>query len=498
LAAHDKNKPENVTLPSAPIDKHLTENLNNLNNQFETTENEIIQANSEVSTNAIKINSAEKILDKLSNFEIQFEQFKKHISSDLSTFEIPFDSIVKLDIQKKPLREKVELLKAKRKEAENLIDSDEAESLTLKRTHIQNQIDNLQSELDEPSKQYEEYQTNLRSWEYQRTEIVGDVKRVGAILYFEKQIDELKKLPSLSKTVRIERLNIVEEIFLKIESLASVYRELYSPVQAFSSENRISNDGFDLKFDVSIIDQGLEQHFFDWIARNVTGSFYGSEEGLKTLKKIIDQHNFNNWIGVKSFLNELLDHLEFDKRQNAKAPMHVKTQLRKEKESSSFYDYLFSLDYLRPRYVLKLDDKELSQLSPGERGSLLLIFYLLVDKARIPLIIDQPEENLDNQTVYRHVVNAIKQAKNRRQVIIVTHNPNLAVVCDAEQIICCSIDKKNGNRMTYKSGSIENPYINQQIVDILEGTKPAFTNRRKKYAPFQEPSTILENNNNAS
>ena len=72
---------------------------------------------------------------------------------------------------------------------------------------------------------------------------------------------------------------------------------------------------------------------------------------------------------------------------------------------------------------------------------MLLIFYLLVDNDDIPLIIDQPEENLDNQTVYKLLVPSIKEAKNRRQIIIVTHNPNLAVVCDAEQIIHASIDK---------------------------------------------------------
>ena len=64
---------------------------------------------------------------------------------------------------------------------------------------------------------------------------------------------------------------------------------------------------------------------------------------------------------------------------------------------------------------------------------------------------------------------------------MITHNPNLAVVCDAEQIICCSINKHEGNRLSYKSGAIENLEINKAIVDILEGTRPAFDNRTLKY-----------------
>jgi ABC-type cobalamin/Fe3+-siderophores transport system ATPase subunit len=151
------------------------------------------------------------------------------------------------------------------------------------------------------------------------------------------------------------------------------------------------------------------------------------------------------------------------------------------KDVHAFYNFLFSLDYLVPRYTLKLGEIELSQLSPGEKGALLLIFYLLIDKNDIPLVMDQPEENLDNESVYKLLVQYIKEAKKRRQIIIVTHNPNLAVVCDAEQVIYAKIDKANRNIVSYKSGSIENTEINRKIVDVLEGTMPAFRNRESKY-----------------
>ncbi len=119
-------------------------------------------------------------------------------------------------------------------------------------------------------------------------------------------------------------------------------------------------------------------------------------------------------------------------------------------------------------------------MSPGQRGLLLLVFYLLVDKNDIPLVIDQPEENLDNQTIFRVLVKCIKIAKQRRQVIMVTHNPNLAVVCDAEQIIYADCDKAN-KYFTYVSGAIESPDIRSLVITILEGTQPAFVNRQKKY-----------------
>ena len=105
---------------------------------------------------------------------------------------------------------------------------------------------------------------------------------------------------------------------------------------------------------------------------------------------------------------------------------------------------------------------------------------MALSKNKTPLIIDQPEDNLDNQSVYSKLVPCICRAKQKRQVIIVTHNPNIAVACDAEQIIYCTMDKNNFE-ITYDSGAIENPVIKEKVVDVLEGTLPAFNLRRYKY-----------------
>ncbi|QEL16755.1 hypothetical protein PX52LOC_03724 [Limnoglobus roseus] len=64
---------------------------------------------------------------------------------------------------------------------------------------------------------------------------------------------------------------------------------------------------------------------------------------------------------------------------------------------------------------------------------------------------------------------------------MVTHNPNLAVACDAEQIVCAWIEPKDGHRVKYVAGSIENPEINRTVLNVLEGTRPAFDNREAKY-----------------
>ena len=84
----------------------------------------------------------------------------------------------------------------------------------------------------------------------------------------------------------------------------------------------------------------------------------------------------------------------------------------------------------------------------------------MLDRRDMPLSVDQPEDNVDNKSVYEILVKFLKRAKKRRQIVIVTHDPNLAVVADSEQIIHVTIDRKNQNDFDYFVGSIENPQIN--------------------------------------
>ena len=145
-----------------------------------------------------------------------------------------------------------------------------------------------------------------------------------------------------------------------------------------------------------------------------------------------------------------------------------------------FSEKLYGLSFLDARYSLRLYNKPLYELSPGERGSLLLVFYLLLDARDIPLILDQPEDNLDNESVAKILVPFIKEAKKRRQIIIITHNSNLAVVSDAEQVIRVKIDKKNNNMFSFESGSLESNIITD-VINVLEGTRASFNIRNNKY-----------------
>lgn len=231
---------------------------------------------------------------------------------------------------------------------------------------------------------------------------------------------------------------------------------------------------YDIKIDSSFyLNSNFYSDFLNFINQRKSGCFLGEEKGGNKIKSIVEDSGFSNENKIEILLTNIIDSLE---ENNTK----ISEQVNNDK-LNSFYDYVFSLDYLKPKYELKLGGKVLGQLSPGERGALLLIFYFMIDKEEIPLVIDQPEDNLDNESVYNMLSKFIKQAKKKRQIVMVTHNPNLAVGADAEQIIHVCIDKTNKNEFSFVSGSIENPEINKSIVKILEGTKPAFDKRKLKY-----------------
>jgi hypothetical protein len=148
-------------------------------------------------------------------------------------------------------------------------------------------------------------------------------------------------------------------------------------------------------------------------------------------------------------------------------------------------DWLFSTAHIQIVYGLEYDGTAIEQLSPGTRGIVLLLLYLGVDKAdRRPLLIDQPEENLDPQSVFQDLVPHFREARKRRQVIIVTHNANLVVNTDAEQVIVASSQPSESGTLptiSYASGSLENPKIRHAVCDILEGGERAFLERERRY-----------------
>ncbi len=481
LNAHLKNKPSECLRPDpTESSSSLVVELNQKQVEEQSLSAEMARQGRGLEDAQKRKALAEKVISQSDLIESKYKQSISKIKQAVFDLGLNINDIFSFYLDKKPIEDALSAIDESIEKIQIELNPENKNGLMGVRHKIRLRIEEISESIDEPNKKYQKYLEEIESWNGIHSAIMGDEKKVGSISYLEFGLTEIRNIPEKNKNLEEQRDSLVKNIFSKIKGLADIYIEFYMPVQDFIRNNPFGDEEFNIVFDVSITNVAFKERFFKYINRGRAGTFFGVEESEGQIAKIFDQYNFNDADDVGEFTRKILTSLKSDCRDERKQPVSVFSQV-KDSKVFEIYKFIFSLDYLSPRYSLKLNNKSLDQLSPGERGTLLFIFYFMIDKDDRPLVIDQPEENLDNQTIYKVLVPCIKHAKKNRQILLVTHNPNLAVVCDAEQVIVASIDKTNGNAVKYDSGSIENPEINEKIINILEGTRPAFDNRDSKY-----------------
>ena len=122
--------------------------------------------------------------------------------------------------------------------------------------------------------------------------------------------------------------------------------------------------------------------------------------------------------------------------------------------------------------------KDASELSRGQKCTALL--PLLLARRRTPLVIDQPEDNSDNNFIFRTVVETIRRLKHTRQMVFITHNANIPVLAEADLVIVMGSDGRTGR--VDKAGTLDE--CQKEIIDLLEGGREAFEQRRQRYERF--------------
>ncbi|MHA6973637.1 TrlF family AAA-like ATPase [Levilactobacillus brevis] len=153
-------------------------------------------------------------------------------------------------------------------------------------------------------------------------------------------------------------------------------------------------------------------------------------------------------------------------------------------------------------YILKYEGDYFSQMSQGKKAFVILTLILEFSQDKKPVIIDQPEDSLDNRSIYLELTKYLKSKKRERQIILVTHNPNVVVGADAENVIVANQNSsetpnKNGIQFSYVNGPLENTFsdstsktvleskgIREHVIEILEGGKEAFKERENKYTSY--------------
>ncbi|HHY70623.1 MAG TPA: AAA family ATPase, partial [Thermoanaerobacterales bacterium] len=119
----------------------------------------------------------------------------------------------------------------------------------------------------------------------------------------------------------------------------------------------------------------------------------------------------------------------------------------------------------------------MSQHSIGQRASALILFILNQEENDL-IMIDQPEDDLDNQVIYDELIKNIKERKDNIQFIFATHNANIPVLGDAEQVLACYYKDE---KIKIRSGSIDKKEIQNRIIKIMEGGEDAFRRRNEIY-----------------
>ncbi|MCC8991995.1 MAG: hypothetical protein LM514_05350 [Streptococcus sp.] len=485
LDAHTATRPADVPKPDVDPaalqqSKEATGELEKKQAELKALETEIASLRANDLAAAKKHSTAEKLAGKLNNLKSHIEAFLAEAKLEFDELGIAASDVVTFETDSTTIIALLKSLIAERAAISLKLSVEKIDGPEFKRKAVVAAIDNLQTQLSAPQRAYQTYLQLLKDWEAGKAKIIGNDNALGSIKYLQKQLTDLDDLPAHLKKLRKQRDRKLLEIFREKQKLRAYYETYYGAVQDFLKRHPLAaNELFQLTFNVSMAESGFSEALLKRLNRRKVGPFMGDEDGAAEMKRLLDNTNFDSALGTLRFTKALFAKMA---ERDGKTLL-VKDQLRQGVTVQEIYDFVFSLGFLSPIYNLRWDGKGLEQLSPGERGNLLLIFYLLVDQDDIPLVIDQPEENLDNQTVFKTLVPCIRYAKNRRQIVMVTHNPNLAVVCDAEQIICAEMQKDHENAVTYISGSIENPIINGRIVDILEGTRPAFDKRDDKYLP---------------
>lgn len=474
LSRHDKSKPVEVKKPSAKeADTEYQTKLAELNQRIQEKRQEIDGINGEITKKTIFINDANALIGQIELFEARFGEVKDAVAAFVVKYGLDKK---KCEITTVSPREYLEGLVTQAEEDKGELQrriNEPGNGLATELQELEQQKDELISTADNEEKRYQKYLSDLEEWERRRNEIIGAEDIDDTLEYYQSELNYLNdRLEDEYLQVYTERDELARQLYCDKSRLVEIYQSIYSPVQdEITALLGSFEDSISFQAEMFMRNANIAEDTLRYIDQRFKGKFGRSkDDAFKEFDRMIRSTDFNDVESVLSFIHQVAE--------AATGDFDIAGQ--KVVNRQEFYDLIFGLDYIGVNFKLKMGGRDLAELSPGERGIVLLIFYLALSKESKPIIIDQPEDNLDNQSVFSKLVPCICKAKQRRQVIVVTHNPNIAVACDAEQIIYCEMDK-DARQIQYQAGAIENPEIRDHIVDVLEGTMPAFDLRRQKY-----------------
>lgn len=292
------------------------------------------------------------------------------------------------------------------------------------------------------------------------------------ILLINKESQILEELSKECKTIASDLLNEHLSYLDMMNSIASVLR--------IQHDNITLSAGYELKKD-------LEEKLNECISLR-------SASMNALIVNVIFQYQKKTKDSIKECLKDLLN-----------KALRGEITFKNGYDVQSFISMILSGNWFSLQYCVDYEGDNLSDMSPGKRSFVVLKLLLDFSDKKCPILIDQPEDNLDNRAIYNELVKYVREKKKERQIILVTHNPNIVVGADSEEVIVANQNGKNapndrGIKFQYVHGSLENTSaritddnepilyrcgIREHVCDILEGGENAFRDRENKYGFFK-------------
>lgn len=306
----------------------------------------------------------------------------------------------------------------------------------------------------------------------------------SALQTLEGRLTDAQGAEARRRTLQAEREDTYGRIFEAIIDEQNALAALYKPLMTRLAETAgtLKKLSFSVRriADVQAWGSFAEEKLLD---RRKTGPFHGCGSLIAVATDVLKaawetgsavQAQAAMTAFVARYHKDLLSHAPYAQNQQAEFRAW----------SKQFVHWLFGTDHITVRYEISYDGVDIRNLSPGTRGIVLLLLYLALDDSDDrPLIIDQPEESLDPKSVFDELVPLFIVAKAKRQVIIVTHNANLVVNTDADQVILAEAGPHPSGGLppiSYSAGGLESATVRRAVCDILEGGEAAFRERARR------------------
>lgn len=462
-----------------------------------------VQINEEIQSikkEMAEIGSHAGIEKQLDGLKKQKEIESKELSiseEDISKYDTAVSELTKLNVQLQTIENDISIVDSI-VSVVIPVETDKAMSDDV-RKDISDAVSMIKEKADELWKEYK--LKIIQKYQTKREKTVTDMRNSEIVVdELKEQVESNEAIAELSKRIQEEeqRLLIFRDYDRKIDEKSEELNEIISDlVQTFkryddiqeryaasvNGEGSSLNEGSELTFSVLIpfrteaFCQRIKQLFDNRV--------------LKSKKDIINVEDFN----IDQFDETALEKL-------IKACLNQTIPFSKSFTPESALRSILD-NWYNVTYNVKMGDDLIDEMSPGKKALVLLKLLISLAESKSPILIDQPEDDLDNKSISDDLITFIKKKKIERQIIVVTHNANVVVSGDAEQVIVANqqgnTTPNNKFRFEYRTGSIEDDLpvyddsgtiihgilnaqgIQQHICDILEGGEKAFAKRKNKY-----------------